>query len=360
MRKNREILILLLLLILISCKVKNNVSQNIDQQNYTSESIQTPEKEPFFISDGCINITKKLNVRNAPSIKGKIIRQASFGDCFHIWEEKGSKITKDGVFDLWYKVSADKEEWINALYARKFPFYISSDEKIKVKDRDIEYRKLIMKIEGYREIDGKKELMADVESLEKIPDGIFFSPVAFRGFVELQEKYSFPFDQKKFEDYNKYEFDKIVSAAQLEYKATLLDSMFEILRNYSLEIEEINNLYNWFIYAEEGETVYFNGKEVYFNISDVDYEEYIERPKSGTTTFNINSSEIILTGIRVGSKEEDVLAYFGNDFTSFSIGYSELITYSLGCNTSNQYFPHRIIFDLVNGEVKKITRLLVY
>lgn len=359
MRKNREILILFLLLIFISCKEKNKVSQNIYKQNYTSESIQTPEKEPSYISSGCINITKKLNVRNAPSVKGKTIRQASFGDCFHIWEERGSKMTKDGVYDLWYKIS-DKEEWINALYSRKFPFYISSEEKIKIEDRNIEYRKLIMKIEGYREIDGKKELMADVESLELMPDGIFFYPLAFRGFVELQEKYSFPFDQKKFEDYSKYEFDKIVSAAQPEYKATLLDSMFEILRNYSLEIEKINDLYNRFIYAEEGETVYFDWKEVYFNIGDVDYEEYTERPKSGTNTFNINSSEIVLTGIRVGSKEEDVIAYFGKDFTSFSIGYSELITYNLGCDTSNQYFPHRIIFDLVNGEVIKITRLLVY
>jgi len=361
MRKNREIFILFLLLILTSCKGKNNVSQNIDQQNYISESIQTSEKEPFFISDGCINITKKLNVRNAPSVKGKTIRQASFGDCFHIWEEKGSKTTKDGVYDLWYKISADKEEWINALYSRKFPFYISSEERLKALSYDGEYRKLTVKIEGYREIDGKKELMADVEGFDRAI-GYYFCPVAFRGFVELQEKYSFPLERKKFENYNKHEFDEIVSTAQLEYKVTLLDSMFEILRNYSLEMEEINNLYNRFNDAEEGGHVYLDGKEVYFGINDVDYERYRldYDPWSSIEKFNINSSEIVLTGIRVGSKGDDVFVYFGNDFTSFSKGYSELITYSLGYYYNHEFFPYRIIFDLVDGKVKKITRLCVF
>jgi hypothetical protein len=354
MKKYRNILIVCLLLPLISCKGKNNVSQN-NKQPDISKSIQNmPGEEQTFISDGCINITKKLDVRDAPTADGKILYQSSFGDCYKVWEERGSKKTENGVFDLWFKISADKEEWINALYAKKFPFFISSSERIDFKNEyNEEYRKMTMKIEGYRETGGKKELMAKVEGFDR-KDTSFYTSVEFRGFVELQEEYSFPTDQKVY---------KMISGnIQSEYKITLLDNMFENLRSYSSEMEKIGELYNRHI-DEEDEPVYKYRYENYTNIddidtNDVDYEDYL-MGYIWRKTIVINSPEIVLTGIRVGSKGDDVFVQFGNDFTSLSVKYTEQITYSLGYHFNNGYYPIRIIFVLNDDRVVRIVYSMV-
>jgi hypothetical protein len=356
MRKNREILLVFLLLFLISCKGKNNVEQQFTQP----ESMQIiPDKEPPFINSGAINIVNKLNIRNAPSINGKILRQSSFGDCFKIWEKRGNKTINNGVLDLWYKISADKEEWINALYLRSFPFFISSVEKLNNEYSDEEYSRITMKIEGYREINGKKELMADIDSIDRGTDPdtnfrVYFTPVEFRGSIELQEEYSFNSRHREF----KYISDYI----QSEYKITLIDNTFENLRTYSLEIEEISNLYNRFFdfvnsNPEGGGAVYLDGNEVYFDNDDIDYEDY----KEGGTwikTITINSSKIVLTGIRIGSARNDIFVQFGDDFISdehlSKKNNFEQIIYSLGYSYHDSYYPIRIKFDIVDDKVEKI------
>jgi hypothetical protein len=88
-------------------------------------------RKVFGFSDS-ITITDELNVRSSPSIDGTIIQTKRFGDILHLYDQQGSGnfLLEEGILDLWYKISPDREEWVNALYVKIFPFYIASEESL--------------------------------------------------------------------------------------------------------------------------------------------------------------------------------------------------------------------------------------
>jgi hypothetical protein len=85
-------------------------------------------KRVFEISE-VITITDVLDVRTSPSIRSEIIHTINFGEVLHVYDEQGSGdfVFEDGTLDLWYKISQNLEEWVNAFYVRKFPFYIAGE-----------------------------------------------------------------------------------------------------------------------------------------------------------------------------------------------------------------------------------------
>ena len=73
---------------------------------------------------------------------------------------------------------------------------------------------------------------------------------------------------------------------------------------------------------------------------------------------------IILTGIRVGSNRDNIFVQFGNDFISNEYLHGnyhyEQIEYILGYFYHDSFKPIRIIFNLINGEVEKITYSMIF
>ena len=341
--------------LLFSCnKIENKDIKYPELNNNNSQLI----KSPSFIKDGVINITTELDIRNAPTKDSDIIGQSLFGDFFIVWEEKGSGIMENGILDLWYKISGDEEEWINGLYLKRFPFLISGNDRTRCNEK---YRKLTVRIDGYREVDGKKELWVDVHSIEYGRDkswNVYFSPVNYTGIVELQENYIFFPSEYAMEDFSEDVQDK--------YSINLIDNKFDILRNYSIEIDEIFELYKRFINISNsgvGGQIFIDNKEVYFDENSFFYEDYVIE-NTWNKKIIINSSDVLLSGINVGSKKDDVLAFFGNDFSYHSDLFEnktfEEIEYYLGYFYKDGHNPTRIIFSLIDEEVVKIMYSLVF
>jgi hypothetical protein len=345
----KNILIVFLILFLISCKKESINIQPVIQQESISEIIQdTPDEIPFFYRRGAVNITNSLDVMDTPSVEGNILRQSSFGDFFRVWDTRGSGRIENGILDLWYKISPDNQEWINALYIRQLPFYIASDSTRDFGFDSGEYNvnHLIIEIEGYRETDGNNELIMILKAQERYRPGIFFNPLHYNGItplkkdgsIDLQEEYKFtPVEEarKIFLNGDVWGYrDRSVP----EYSVTLLDSKFENLRKYILEIEKIadNN----------------NVMDNDINIIE-DYDDRFDMTR--IVTINSDLKYSVLTGVRVGNTKDDIYLQFGDncdlsEYYNDEDSYQEIITYEVRLD----FFPNRISFILINGIVNQI------
>lgn len=64
----------------------------------------------------------KVNIRNAPSMENsKVLYQLNAGDQVTVYSTIGDKSVSNNVVNFWYKISKDKEIWINAEYVYTFP-----------------------------------------------------------------------------------------------------------------------------------------------------------------------------------------------------------------------------------------------
>jgi hypothetical protein len=70
--------------------------------------------------------TNNLRVRTTPNLTGQVIASLNFGDVVYVYEITGRNRTENGIYDLWYKISAEENKWVNAFYVNIFPFYISN------------------------------------------------------------------------------------------------------------------------------------------------------------------------------------------------------------------------------------------
>jgi hypothetical protein len=380
MKKSKIIIVILIFFLIIACKRKNDEnSQNITSSQTEKPLVRESWKTPFTSRD-VINIFNNLNIRDAPTVNSNTIRQSSFGDFFYVYDTKGTGVINNGVLDLWYKISFDREEWVNALFVRRFPFYIASDTKLPFSFNNSGWpqrHQVMIKIEAYREIDGEIELQMEFKAREGHIDGSFFNPLGSYAKLlsedkaaPLMEVYTFRPDETVINRYflnNKargYE-DGFIP----EYSISLINNKFENLRNYILEIEDIADDYKWFIDflkrrpSHRGE-IKRDDRVIHFNLSendilnDISIEEYGDyHDSTRVITINQYLPYSKLTGVRIGNTKDDIHAQFGNNYDfdeyhSRDLHY-EIITFDLELYLDD--FPIRLIFYLTDNIVQKIT-----
>jgi hypothetical protein len=111
-----------------------NSSENI-QVDFTEEtqeqkidSSQTQRVTDILVNEKAVVITNNLNIRNSPFLNGTIIDKFYFGKIVTIYAIRDYQNIINGEYNCWYKLSNTEEVWANALYIKKFPFFINSDE----------------------------------------------------------------------------------------------------------------------------------------------------------------------------------------------------------------------------------------
>lgn len=78
-------------------------------------------------------------------------------------------MSEGNVLDLWYKISQDKEEWVNILYVRTFPFYIACEDSAyrpDVGDNDMRTSFIIVNVKNAYEDNRIRFLNMDVYDLK--------------------------------------------------------------------------------------------------------------------------------------------------------------------------------------------------
>ena len=76
-----------------------------------------------------IVFSDNLNVRNAPGISGEVINTLPTLTPVAIYEASGSGKYKNGILDIWLKISED-EQWVNAYYVAMLPFFTRETGRI--------------------------------------------------------------------------------------------------------------------------------------------------------------------------------------------------------------------------------------
>jgi hypothetical protein len=371
--------------ILFSCSPKQQSnstlpSQEMDGALSTVESMPLyPLVEPMppqetngvpFINEGVLNITNNLNIRDTPSTKGNILRQSSFGEYFNIYEKRGSGNIENGVLDLWYRVSLDGE-WVNALYLRTFPFYIASDKTYPDNtggDYGFNLNTVVIKIEGYREIDRKKQLKVNITAHNMWPyNGVLLVTTGNSDqVIELLEEYLIDPSERNIvtEDeiqQNSRNYDHIAwnDINSGDYNVKLIDNNFDNLRKYSLELEEIvKNYKRRFSYPYDFTEVEENVKIFSFDddTNDVTYEIiFNDFDNSWTTIIKINRlSNIALNGVKIRNKKDDIILQFGNNFRSEEYSYNETFVEHIIYDLCKSDYAYKIEFILNGGTVQQI------
>ena len=290
--------------------------------------------EPEVIYHGALNVFNNVNVRNAPSLQGDVLRQSFFGEIFEIFETSGSGKIEDGVFDLWHRVS-ENEEWVNALFLRSFPFYVASEELQAFYGL---YRNSVEGIiSAFREVDGRKEL--------RIGGGQIVGYVGrwltlYRThFMEMNEEYVFirhPEQPHLFatrSNIAKRHRVNNTDSAQ-EYTVRLLNSKFENLVLFSMEIQRFT------ITHADGHSIVLS----------------VERRSDHSRRIRaIYSPSIELPFVRIGSNKADIFLVFGDNYSFRESldgwGNVEVVSYALSHRT---LLPAKIEFTIVNGIVWRI------
>jgi hypothetical protein len=375
-------------IIIFSCspKQKSNSTMSFQEMDGALPSVEPMESVEYIptqesidiplINSGAINITNNLNIRDIPSTKGNVLRQSSFGEHFNIYEKRGSGNIENGVMDLWYRVSDG--EWINALYLRTFPFYIASDSTRTFRN-EFKLNNIIIKIEGYRELNGKKELKVNITAHTGFifHNEIMVTTKDLDQSIELLDEYTvdphnadiITKDDIRWDKYDEFESRFIREDCNVKF----IDNQFDNLRNYSLELEEIvqkygerfNYQYNFTEVEQNMKVFSFHDQtnDIMFEITN--FETFIVDYFSddGYSTLEWEKimikidrlSNIVLNGVNIRNRKDDIILQFGNSFSiTEEYTYNEIlvehITYYL-CKYNN---PYIIEFILSGGRVQQI------
>ena len=274
---------------------------------------------------GAINVFDNVNIRNNPSLAGRVVRQSAFGDYFNIFEKKGSGKIENGVLDFWYKISDDNEEWINALYLREFPFYIGSKETSHFTE-GYYINKLILKVNDCKITDEKIELLIKAFGEDKGP--LYrLSPISYEGYIDLQENYSFDPNEYHQQYYNENNLP--------EFRVSLKGNTFDNFVKYVNEIKEAGEKADQY----QDENIILSRNISIYDERGSGYNRYII----------IGSEEIQLRGIRIGNTLNDIIAMFGDDYDY----YEDSIIYD-GSWIEHFTVPNRLEFEMEEGKVVKI------
>jgi Bacterial SH3 domain len=68
----------------------------------------------------------KVNVRSSANLSGSIVQQLNAEQVVTIYGERGTDTVKNDIWDRWYKIAENPDEWINALFVNEFPLYLES------------------------------------------------------------------------------------------------------------------------------------------------------------------------------------------------------------------------------------------
>jgi hypothetical protein len=236
-----------------------------------SESVQNREAETRAFEYNAVNVSDSLNIIDSPSVNGNVIRPSFFGEYFYIIGRAGGGNIENGILDLWYRISYENEErgaWVNALYVREFPFYIASDI-ISYEVDGFYSREAMLQIKKRRTINNTVELQASGGRWEWGDTG------AKREYsstpIELQESY-------------------LVN----NLHTPLINSKFNNLSVYAGEINKLSD-----------DTVTRTNERI----------DDRENSNTGNNIYTtIDSENVRLTGVRVGSHIDDIFVFFGDDY----------------------------------------------
>jgi len=103
---------------------EKNINENIIDDNIMLEYTKIE-----YIEEKAIIITDNLSIFDSPSFFGKKINQLAFGSIITIYAIGNNYNLANEQFNYWYKISNTEDLWINALFVKKFPFYVNSEEK---------------------------------------------------------------------------------------------------------------------------------------------------------------------------------------------------------------------------------------
>jgi hypothetical protein len=287
------------------------------EDSFTQQEIIIP-----FITDGAIGITAHFDIRDLPSTDSIIIRQSSFGEFFLIFGKTGSGNIENGVLDLWYSISSLQQEWINAMDVRLFPFSIASGITYPYNYpymhglHGYKINKEIIEIIGYREINGNREIKAEVnQNLRKgYGDEVWYERKKSRPIFGLSEIYNI----------DPFQGMVIVNA---EYNPVndikLIDNKFENLKIYSVEMEKVmhrirNDYYDSMYQYKEGEQ-YKSVITYHDNPEGITYEsifndDFDNDNRWWTYTIKMYKPTTAITGIKIGNTKDDVIFQFGENF----------------------------------------------
>lgn len=83
----------------------------------------------MYAQDKGLVFVNNLRIRTLPSMQGETKGSISYKNnqitgLVTVYDKQGSRtILPNGVWDYWYKISKDKDEWVNAYYVALFPIY---------------------------------------------------------------------------------------------------------------------------------------------------------------------------------------------------------------------------------------------
>lgn len=133
-------------------------------------SINVSALEKAIINDNHVNVRDSTNISSS-----KVLYQLNAGDEILIYYTVGDGKYANGIYNLWYNISREKNEYINAMYVSKFPF----ENRYIVNDFDGTYT-FYQFITDYKKENGKLYFYGDFFG----PNG---SPIGLRIWQEAKQ-----------------------------------------------------------------------------------------------------------------------------------------------------------------------------
>jgi hypothetical protein len=114
----------------------NKIVKNILMKYYFFLILISLNTSFLFCQEKGIIFTENLRIRNNPSLNADIINTRSCC-AVTIYDKSGTKEFKNGIFDYWYKISENENQWVNAFYVAIFPIFFNFDVTVNGKDYKI-------------------------------------------------------------------------------------------------------------------------------------------------------------------------------------------------------------------------------
>lgn len=88
-----------------------------------------------FAVESAFVFTENLRIRNSPSSNGAVVGSISMKKV-EIYDKQGTQKMINGVWDYWYKISEQNNQWINAYYVATFPILFRHGKDYKIENID--------------------------------------------------------------------------------------------------------------------------------------------------------------------------------------------------------------------------------
>jgi hypothetical protein len=277
--------------------------------------LQTQRVPNILLNEKAVVITDNLNIRNAPSLNGTIIDKYHFGKIVIIYAIRDYKNTINGEYNCWYKLSNAEEVWANALFIKRFPFFINSVEK------------------DYQD----SSITIEINNIEQIGSKYYFSI-----YLLPDSENSIQIEINKTILVNDLHFNIIDNNYDNVYKLT-----YENMRKLKIELLPIIIQEKYLVegtFGSSGSTYHMPGYKARYLVWDNGFISKLEIS---------NKDEYFLSGLRIGEKSsylEKILGFPAE--IRYSESYNPIWIYLTSFN--NNHVPQTISFEIENENIVNI------